>query len=216
MIDVERTIMSQYANSPTICGLIQGINECVDPRSDIQAFLDYVWNINTARGFGLDIWGKIIGVNSRQVQVSSEIQYFGFDTGAADTYPFGEGIFYTDAEEMDLYRLSDTAFRTVLMAKAMANISRCTPFAINRILRNLFTGRGDCHVADLGNMQMRYVFNFYLLPWEEAIIDQMNVLPKPAGVELLGKIVAVEPFFGFLEMGGLASPFDQAPFYAEV
>lgn len=216
MIDVERTIMSQFANSPTICGLIQGVNECIDPRSDIQAFLDYVWNINTARGFGLEIWGKILGVNSRQVQISSDIQYFGFDTGASDTYPFEEGIFYTDGESMDLYRLSDTAFRTALMAKAMANISRCTPFAINRILRNLFSGRGDCHVADLGNMQMRYVFNFYLLPWEEAIIDQMNVLPKPAGVELLDKIVAVEPFFGFLEMGGLASPFDQAPFYSEV
>ena len=213
MIDVERTITSQFANSPTICGLIQGINECIDPRSDIQAFLDYVWNINTARGFGLDIWGRILGVNSRQVQVAADIKYFGFDTGASDTYPFDEGIFYTDGEEMDLYRLSDTAFRTALMAKAMANISRCTPFAINQILRNLFSGRGDCYVADLGNMQMRYVFNFYLLPWEEAIIDQMSVLPKPAGVELLNKIVAVEPFFGFLEMGGLASPFDQAPFY---
>lgn len=213
MIDVERTITSQFANSPTICGLIQGFNECIDPRTDIQAFLNYVWNIRTARWFGLDIWGKILGIESRQVQIPTEgLQYFGFDTGAGDTYPFNEGIFYTDETEMDFFRLSDTAFRTALLAKAMANISRCTPFAINKILRNLFAGRGDCHVADLGNMQMRYVFNFYLLPWEEAIIDQMHILPKPAGVKLLAKTIAVTPFFGFLEMGGLASPFDQAPF----
>ena len=55
MIDVERTIISQYANSPTLCGLIDGFNQCIDPRSNIQAFLDYVWNVQTAQGFNLNI-----------------------------------------------------------------------------------------------------------------------------------------------------------------
>lgn len=212
MIDVERTIISQYANSPTICGLIDGFNQCIDPRANIQAFLDYVWNVQTAQGFGLDIWGKIVGINSRAVQVPADTRYLGFDTGADDTYPFNEGIFYDGEDNLDLYRLSDAAFRTAILVKAMSNISRCTAPAINAILRSLFAGRGECYVVDLGNMQMRYVFRFYLLPWEESIIDQMGILPRPAGVELLSRLVVTDYFFGFAEMGGLATPFDDAPF----
>lgn len=213
MIDVERTIISQYANSPTLYGLIEGFNECIDPRANIQAFLDYVWNVQTAQGFGLDIWGKIVGINSRVVQVSADTKYLGFDTGVEDTFPFGEGLFYEGEDNLDLYRLSDTAFRTAILVKAMANISRCTAWAINTILKKLFAGRGSCYVVDLGNMQMRYVFRFFLLPWEEAIIDQMGILPRPAGVELLSRLVVTDSFFGFDEMGGLATPFDESPFY---
>lgn len=213
MIDVERTIISQYANSPTICGLIDGFNQCIDPRANIQAFLDHVWNVQTAQGFGLDIWGKIVGINSRTVQVTADTKYLGFDTGIDDTFPFGEGVFYEGEDNLDLYRLSDTAFRTAILVKAMANISRCTAPAINTILQNLFRGRGACYAVDLGAMQMRYVFRFYLTPWEEAIIDQMGILPRPAGVELLDKLVVTSSFFGFDEMGGLATPFDESPFY---
>ena len=212
MIDVERTIISQYANSPTLCGLIDGFNQCIDPRANIQAFLDYVWNVQTAQGFGLDIWGKIVGINSRSVQVTADAKYFGFDTGSGDTFPFDEGVFYEGEDNLDLYRLSDTAFRTAILVKAMANISRCTAQAVNRILQNLFAGRGNCYAVDLGSMQMRYVFRFYLTPWEEAIIDQMGILPRPAGVELLSKLVVTESFFGFAEMGDLATPFDESPF----
>ena len=213
MIDVERTIISQYANSATIVQLVKNMNEYVDPRADFGAFFDYVWNVESAQGFGLDIWGKIVGINSRTVQVTADTKYFGFETGVDDTYPFNEGVFYEGEDDLDLYRLSDTAFRTAILVKAMANISRCTAPAINAILQNLFRGRGACYAVDLGAMQMRYVFRFYLTPWEAAIIDQMGILPRPAGVELLSKLVVTSSFFGFDEMGGDATPFDESPFY---
>lgn len=213
MIDVERTIISQYANSPTLCGLIDGFNQCIDPRSNIQAFLDYVWNVQTAQGFGLDIWGKIVGLNTREVIVTADIDYFGFDTGVTDTFPFGEGIFYVDADGVNVYRLSDTAFRTAILIKAMSNISRCTVQSINRIISRLFRSRGACYVIDLGGMRMRYVFEFAMFPWEEAVVDQLNILPKPAGVELLEKAIIASSYFGFAEMGNYITPFDESPFY---
>jgi hypothetical protein len=63
MLNVEQTIISQYGNSSTIGQLIQNMNENIDPRADIDNFYDWVWNIETAQGFGLDIWGRIVGVN---------------------------------------------------------------------------------------------------------------------------------------------------------
>lgn len=63
MINVEQTIISQYGNSPTILALIQNMNANIDPRADIDGFFNFVWNIDTAQGFGLDIWGRIIGIN---------------------------------------------------------------------------------------------------------------------------------------------------------
>ena len=66
MNNVEQTIISQYGNSSTIGSLIQGMNQNIDPSADIDNFYNYVFNIDTAENFGLDIWGRIIGV-SREV-----------------------------------------------------------------------------------------------------------------------------------------------------
>lgn len=63
MKNIEQTIISQYGNSPTILALIQNMNQNIDPCADIDGFFNWIWNIDTAQGFGLDIWGRIIGIN---------------------------------------------------------------------------------------------------------------------------------------------------------
>lgn len=67
------TIMSQYANSPIITGLIEGINTMIDPTTDLTNFYNMVMNLNTATGYGLDAWGRIVGVG-RNVSVDLTIQ----------------------------------------------------------------------------------------------------------------------------------------------
>lgn len=62
MINVEQTIISQYGNSPTILALIQNMNGNIDPRADLDGFFNFIWNVDTAQGFGLDIWGRIVGI----------------------------------------------------------------------------------------------------------------------------------------------------------
>lgn len=66
MINVEETIISQYGNSATITRLIQNMNQYLDPRADFDMFFDFVWNVETAQFWGLDILGRIVGV-SREV-----------------------------------------------------------------------------------------------------------------------------------------------------
>src|SRR4051812_42839886 len=57
------TVISQYANSPILDTLVQNINESIDPTVNIDAFFDNMWNIDTAIGYGLDVWGRILGVS---------------------------------------------------------------------------------------------------------------------------------------------------------
>jgi Protein of unknown function (DUF2612) len=177
------TIISQYANSPIITGLVAAFDTWIDQTLDLDNFYDDIWNVTTAQGYGLDVWGRIVGVQ-RVVEIQQG-QYFGFNEQqptVQDFAPGGLGPFYTGVAATSAYSLSDQTFRTLIFAKAMANISNGSVASINAILRTLFVGRGNCYVVDGLNMTMQYVFRFQLLPVELAIVEQSGVLPKPLGV----------------------------------
>lgn len=181
MRNVEQTIISQYGNSVTISALIGNMNDYIDPRADIDNFYSFIWNVDTAQGFGLDIWGRIANV-SREI--------------------------FTNPVDF----LSDTAFRQLILLKALSNISATTAPAINQLLQNWMAGRGRCYVSDLGNMQILYNFEFLLQPFEIEIITKGGIFLRPAGVG--GTVVNSNlPVFGFREGGTRAyTGFNQAPF----
>lgn len=209
MENVEQTIISQYANSPVICQLIANMNGYVDPAADIDAFYDLVWNVDTAQGFGLDFWGKVVNV-SRTVNIVGALNEFGFSEGNAnkDYNPFGQNPFYNGPQASGNFTLSDDAYRKLIYAKALSNISDCSIPSLNQLLQNMFSGRGRCYVTDLGQMQMQYVFEFALLPYEIAIITQSKALPRPVGVSARLLQVDVPNTFGFNE-AQLSQPFGQ-------
>lgn len=212
MINVERTIISQYGNSATITQLIRNMNEYLDPRADFNTFYNFVWNVETAQGFGLDIWGRIVVID-RALQIPEISDNFGFQTGTSDFKPFEEAPFYIPGNDStQTYLLSDDAYRQLILVKALANISATTPRAINQLLQNMFSGRGRCYVNDLGGMTMRWTFEFYLEPFELAILLNSGALPRPAGVKAYVLQVA-SPIFGFVEAGAESSaPFGQGVF----
>ena len=197
MLDVEQTIVSQYATSATLVQLIKNFNEHIDPSADIDAFFDAVWNIDTAKGFGLDIWGRIVGV-TRNIQVPGTLSNFGFSEGT-NYQPFGQAPFYAGVSSSNTYSLTDDAFRTLILVKALANISNCTAPSFNQLLQNLFAGRGRCYVCDTGGMQMHYVFEFTLQPYEVSIIQNSGAFPRPAGVGAKALTVDTATTFGFKE-----------------
>lgn len=216
MDNVEQTIISQYANSPTLVQLVKNIDSYIDPSADIDAFYNLIWNVDSARGKGLDIWGKIVGLeNGRKLTIPSVEINFGFDeAGTASAAPFGSGVFSSGVAGTQTYLLQDEPFRTLILVKAMANICDGSIPSYNQLLRNLFAGRGRCYINDLGNMQMRYTFEFYLQPWEQAIVTQSGALPRPTGVLASMLQVPVPNVFGFAEAGtASAAPFNQGVFY---
>ena len=119
MIDVERTIISQYGNSPTITKLVQNMNEYLDPRADFDAFYDFVWNVETAQGFGLDIWGRIVNIQ-RALRLPSAPDYFGFKEAVPGSYPFNEAPFWDGLPAAtQTYLLADDAYRELILTKAL-------------------------------------------------------------------------------------------------
>lgn len=183
MDNYQQTIISQFAAAPTLTQLIDNFNQYIEPSANIDAFYDVVWNVDTAIGHGLDIWGRIVGV-TRVVQIPVVPGFFGFyealQFGALGfgQAPFWDGI----APLVQNYNLSDDDFRVLILAKALANITNCSAPAINQILLNLFPSRGNCYVTDGLDMTMTYTFEFALTAVELAIITQTGVLPKPVGV----------------------------------
>lgn len=181
MQNVEQTIVSQYANSPTLVQLITNMNEYIDPSADIDNFYNVVWNVDTAIGFGLDIWGEIVGV-SREI--------------------FTNPVTYLD----------DDAFRSLILLKALSNISIDSAPSVNQLLQNWLGPGVRAYMQDLGNMQISYVFEFVLTPVQVQIITGSTIFLRGAGV-LATIVQAVYPVFGFKEMGtAWAWPFNQATF----
>lgn len=210
MRDFERTVLSQYSSATKLCALITTFNDYIDQNANLEAFYNLIWNVDTAVGAGLDIWGRIVGVE--RVLTVTETDFFGFQQGGWRGW--NQAPFYTGKLTSTNYRLTDEAFRALIMAKAAANITDSSIPAINRILMTLFPGRGNAYVAEgqyvkqvfafgfaeagdkVGwnqapfgqarssyptGMKLTYVFEFSLAPFEVAIVTS-GVLPKPTGV----------------------------------
>ncbi len=180
MENISQPEISQYGTSPTILSLIGSMNAAIDPSADIDNFLIWIWQVSTAQGFGLDIWGRIVGVGRTVL---------------------------TDPVTV----LTDSQYLSLILLKALSNISIATSPAINVLLNTWMAGRGRCYVNDLGDMEIRYQFEFLLEPFEIDIITQSGIFLKPSGV---GGWMATftTPVFGFKGMTDAAVPFGQAPF----
>lgn len=179
--NVWKTVLSQYANSPILNQLILNMDSYLDQTINFQSFYDLVMNVDTAQGYGLDVWGRIVNV-SRTLSVTTTETYLGFEEAGAPAQPFNQAPFFAGEQISDNFVLTDTAYRTLIFAKALANICDGSIPAINQILLNLFPNRGNCYVIDGLDMTMTYKFEFVLSSVELAIIAQSGALPKSTGV----------------------------------
>lgn len=179
--DPRQAVISQYANSPVMLALLVALAGALDCLQRFTEFFDTVWNIDTATGFGLDIWGRIVGVG-RALYIPDGV-YLGF-SASVDAHSFGDGVFYGAGSATPNYRLTDWAYRQVIMAKAALNITDGSTPAINAILMALFPDYGNVYVRDNNNMTMTVVFAAVPSAVDFAIATQSGVLPRPAGVSL--------------------------------
>lgn len=189
----EDTVISQYANSPTILQLAANMDAYIDQTANFANFYQFVWNVDTAVGFGLDIWGKIVDV-SRLLQIPNTTLYVGFDNAATPPpdwqtmgnnliHPPVGGAMYTGHNATETYLLDDDSYRQLILAKAFANIAATTAPAINQILQNLY-GTGHAWVLNTGPMAISYNLDFTPSAIQLAILEQSGVIPTPPGVSV--------------------------------
>lgn len=160
------------------------MNENIDPAADIDNFYDTIFNVATANLFGLSIWSRIVGIPQSLIV------------------------------ELGTYLDDPDTFRSLIMLKALSNISRASAPALNQLLQNWLGAGSRAYVQDLGGMAMVFTFEFTLTPIQLLILQQSGIFLRPSGV--LSNIVQTDfPVFGFREMGTTwAWPFGQAPFFA--
>lgn len=211
--DVWTTVLSQYANSPILTTLVTDMAQYLDQTARFDDFYDFIWNVDTAKGHGLDVWGRIVDV-SRILQIPTG-SFFGWaeavGDGGIDT--FGAASYFTGGDITTNFALADSAYRQLIFAKALSNITNGSIQSINQLLLNLFPNRGNAYVAEgypfqglffgfqeavdcqgFGQapfygrtaqpaMTMTYVFEFALTPVEFAMVTQSGAIPKPTGVK---------------------------------
>lgn len=227
MTDFQRTVMRQYDNSVTLQALLGAFDEWVDPADFTAQFLLHVWDIQTATGFGLDIWGRILG-QGRYLQVQQTPgDNFGFNiNGQPGTpwKPWSQAPFYNgQANGTVSFALGDEDYRKLLLVKAAANIASSDVPSINALMRAMFGDRGKTYVGydPLQPMHIGYHFEFFPTPVERSIIES-GIFPQPAGttVRYIYKTLTYAPF-GFAGMNTGANPeyvtgFNQGPFYSNL
>ena len=202
--------LSQYANSRVYMNLYNGLANIFSNAKTIEDWYNIVFNLKTASGYGLDIWGNILN-QGRQ---------FSYDDNGTTVYVFlgGEqtidGITYSAEYMEEMYRM-------VLFLKALTYITNCTLASLNSLLQYYFRDRIDpknnqnVYVINYGTMAIRYVFQFYVSKIEQSIFTS-DVMPRPTGVLANFEFVPYGEYFGFFVDGEETqpyTPFDNKPFF---
>lgn len=118
--------------------LIDGFNAAVDPAAEIAEFYSKAFDPATAVEWGLDCWGTIVAI-SRTVTLAGNNEVFGFDGSLLN--PWDQAPFYS-AQATDNYVLADRAYRFLIFLKAAVNLTGGSLADINKVLAQLFEGRG--------------------------------------------------------------------------
>lgn len=180
-IDLLKHIFWQYNNAPAFNSIINAKQSWFNTNQK-EYWLDWVnnvLNITTANDYGLAIWGILLGI-PRTYMVNG-----------------------------DSMSLSTDQYRAVILVRLRLIKMRATVPEINSLLRFLFGKYGKAYVVDNHDMSMTYHFDFNLTPLQVTVLQNVTLLPRPAGVEI--NIVALgNDVFGF--NGSNALPFDQARF----
>lgn len=204
---IDATVQSQYAASPHIRALVDAFWEALNPDADIDLIYKNMIDPDTAVGFGLDVWGRIVAIGREYLAADEENIYFGFNPNSSinsrldtfDNAPFFKKI---DGK----VRLADPAYRTYIFIKAMINIGDCSLASINRMLKLMFPN-AEIYCLHVDTMVLRLVIRSKLAEADKQALLNLPWLPAGVGLEMYQIIT---PTFGFNGSG--LNPFNQGTF----
>ncbi|TXG97759.1 MAG: DUF2612 domain-containing protein [Nevskiaceae bacterium] len=178
-------------------------------------------DIDIATGVNLDVLGDIVGV-SRNIDKGILLPFFGFqDTDGGVV--FGEegaaGVGARFLEEGEDYTatsvLQDPEFRLIIRAKIVKNHAVGTNDDILRGLNYIFSGSINL-IDDQGGHKVSVGIGRQISYTEKLFIRQLDLLPRPNGVQL-GIVLSFgsDGFFGFEDTPN-AKGFDEGVFAEEI
>lgn len=158
-LDYWTTILSQFANSAILTRIIGNIATYVDQRANLDDFYRLIWDLDTAEGYGLDVWGRIVGVNRvlkvqtgsffgfaeghvsgltsittfNDVQVSYET-CIGFAESSPDATPFGQGSWGPAQPVLDPTRENDAEYGPFFTGQSLTDNFRLSDQAYRLLI----------------------------------------------------------------------------------
>ena len=185
-LDIHDTIQSQYSDSPVIISIIENTYEVISPQYDFDIFYKNVFDVRTAVGWGLDVWGRIVACDREIITSDIQTAYIGFNppSGAVneDLDNFDNAPFYSPAVSSTFY-LEDNAYRLLVMCKAMSNISTGTLAEINSIMKQMLPDY-DVAVIKIDTMRLRILIHDYISDWQETAFLRLPLIPAGVGYEV--------------------------------
>lgn len=178
-----QTVISQYANSPRLISWIQSFSDAIDSKALTDAFYTSMWNIDTATGYGLDVWGRIVGVKRTLYIPGGGTGQFGWGNSTG-YFGWDQAPFNSNNNIAPNFSLQDGDFRRLILVKALSNISDRSIQSMNAALMIMFAGHGNVYVTDGLNMTGTYTFKFTPGVLDLAILQQSGAFANPSGVQM--------------------------------
>lgn len=203
------TVQSQYAASPRILALAAQYWQLLDPTPSADLMISKMIDPSTAAGYGLDVWGRIVGIKRALVPVGGD--YLAFAPPSNVTNPDGNSWGNAPFNPVNSAGYaSDAIYRVYVYVKAMLNIGNGSLADLNRYFSLLFPGSG-IKIIHSGTMIIRVLdFSARLTAADILALRTLDWVPLGVGWQLWQ---GTPDCFGFA--GSELQPFDQAPFLSE-
>jgi hypothetical protein len=205
-------VITQFRDAPKFNAWLAGLLDISNELQLCFETLQYISSIDQMTGYWLDVIGIIVGCN-RFVPNVVLLDWFGFaDTGDGSySTCFGEeGIqnigarFYEEKENIyNTTLLQDVEFRLFIKGRIVKNNSSCTGEDLLAGLRFIF-GTDDVRLIDHGldsapSIGISIQVGRPIYAYEQAMITALDILPRPAGVPIVGPVTSyVPPGDGYL------------------
>lgn len=195
-VDLLESLLWQHDNAPRVTALLKAKQDWYNTNQSEfwENWVRDVFDLRTANAFGLKVWSIILGVPLTVVldPTAPGKPTFGFGVHNRN---FGHGNFSSSTSQNASLTLAQQ--RLVLQLRYFKLVSRCTVPEINRILAFVFQGQGKVYVLDPLDMTfVIYVFDFVPGSQLTFILEEYDLLPRPAGVGVK-YITITRPVFGF-------------------
>lgn len=190
-VDLLRAILWQYENATGLQSILRAKSDWYT-RQQTGFWTDWirdVFNLQTANDFGCSVWGVILGIPLSIAQPATGARpAFGF---GAFNKNFNRGTFGRGSAGVAGLTLEQKRF--VLQLRYYQIVSDGSVPFTNFALKKVF-GRG--YVLDAENMTITFVFPTRLPSNLQTVLEQYDLLPRPAGVKI--QIVQGDAkYFGF-------------------
>ena len=194
-VNLLSAILWQYENAEKLKAIVTAKQEWTN-RNQTEFWTNWqrdVFNIDTANAFGLSVWARILDVPLR-IDVAPQENKIAFGFGANNTN-FNNGNFGVIQDQAQGLTIDQQ--RMVIKFRYFQLTSRCTVPEINEFMSSMFGDQGAAYVYDPLDMSfVLYTFGFAPDSQLQLILDEFDLLPRPAGVGVKWQ-VKPEPSFGF-------------------